>query len=860
MKRRRPCASPSTIIAATALLTAHLWTQTNGIPIFLEEGRGGMIKIIDNPDGPLELNVESPTPGPLGINPSAMNQELDVSYNVVLTTVRDIDIDDLLGSMKTGMEDYVFRSLRALEQDNEDIQIRKVALDVSLLARRAMLRRRRLQDESQDVTVEVDGSIQYDLDEESDNITSEEAESLLEEGLTASLREDKLEEAFIDVKEVLGITGVEIVEERDTDDGSNGDDDGSNAKSSGIGNGSFPSGSTANEDELERPSTLSIAFGFALTGIAFLGLVAYGYIFYRKRQKRLRRKKQMKESIQYHLPSPKVSPAKRSSPHTPARQPPPTTTMNAVTPGKNGDDSSDGSSYDGLESESEAPSDSFARELQQAASLDEQAWEDFQRKKDALGRNEVIRATDVGSAFGQYDSRSQKPKSPGQGSARAGNVAKSFPYGDEIDVEEEGIEWTGGKYSVQRGNDNGNRSLVSTRAEEKKDEWGSDEGQQRQQPLASATTASILESIQRDLAMHGTNIDPEPNREDLTSSDVVLEVERLSRYVKRYEKRKERRSQREHDSRRSNRSSDVSSIPSPPNNDSISTRSTLFDNSLSHQGDRTSGKIPGSRPVAEDISSFRDRDMYHGGYSTNQKENFHLHEKAPYPGGFDHSASPDQRSQLSNPVSSFPDDVTEDTFDYTFQDPDQEGSIRSQRLGITPFDAETEEEPSFNYSAMSPMMQKLAKAEAVRNSAREDFSVPTDETHADRRRRAQSDGEPYTRKSGRLTALRGNAAMLDHTGTVRRLSDLRDNKAIIDSSQSDVQTDVNVAYWEAPQEEGIEIPLSNSRSTDPEPQQPKRATPKNTSRRFNKLRNLFEERQNEAIFPPDQHWQYGVAK
>ena len=38
MKRRRPTswASPSTIIAATALLTAHLWTPTAGIPLFLE--------------------------------------------------------------------------------------------------------------------------------------------------------------------------------------------------------------------------------------------------------------------------------------------------------------------------------------------------------------------------------------------------------------------------------------------------------------------------------------------------------------------------------------------------------------------------------------------------------------------------------------------------------------------------------------------------------------------------------------------------------------------------------------------------------------------------------------------------------
>jgi len=59
------------------------------------------------------------------------------------------------------------------------------------------------------------------------------------------------------------------------------------------------SGEENNEDPLTRPSTLSIVFGFLLVAIATMGLIAYGYIFYKKRQKRLRKKRLMQETISY---------------------------------------------------------------------------------------------------------------------------------------------------------------------------------------------------------------------------------------------------------------------------------------------------------------------------------------------------------------------------------------------------------------------------------------------------------------------------------------------------------------------------------------------------------------------------------
>jgi hypothetical protein len=907
MKRRRPWASPSTIVAATVLLTAQLWThKASGVPIFFEN-----YVMLKEGDLPIELDVETPSAYPTvspvptmapqpstasdGVSPSLVKQSLDLSYDVVLNVTRSVDMADLLGSVKTVMEEYLFRSLRLLEEDN-DFRIRKVTLAVSLVVRRTLLRQRYLQTrQSQDITIEVDGSVQYDLQGGGD-FSPERVEFLLEEELAGLLTEDNLRLALQDseVEGVLDVDEATIVDDRDEGNAGNDDDtdEANTAEGDDDGNETIDGTERSRnglfggkkQGELERPSTLSIAFGFALTGIAFLGLIAYAYIFYRKRQKRLRRKKQMKDSIQYRLPAPKVSPAKRSAPNTPQQQQKQpqqqqVATMKVVTPSAD-DDSSDGSSYKGLDSVSDdGPADSFAKELQMAASLDEQAWEDFQRKKDALNRNEVIRATEVGSIFGQQDSGvATTPKSPASTKEGGGKTwAKSFPYGDEQEVVEEGIEWTADGGANDWNSYNNSSPRGTTKAEEKKDEWENDQ----EQPPASVSTAAILESIQRDLAVHGTNIDPEPTREDMTASDVVLEVERLSRYVKRYEKRKERRAKREHE--RSFRSSDASSsaqnlsISSPTHSAKQATSRSIRKTSVSPQGIAPRSREPIiSRSIREDSVSpkgytprsedFSGLENYRGGYSVSQKENVQRQEQAPrittFTGTFDNSRSaPSPHNPDLASIGDYPDEVSEDTFDYTFQDQEQEGSLPSQRLGITPFNSEKKEEPSFNYEAMSPMMQKLAKAEALRSS-REDHSLPTDEPIMERRLRTQSDGEAHAnRGGGRLSGIRGNHLMLDARRT-RRLSDLRDNTAIIDSSHSDVN--VPVGFFQPPYE-GVEIPLPRATSEEPKtptttPKQKKFNSGPSPSRKFNKLRNLFEERQNEAIFPPDQHWQYGVAK
>jgi hypothetical protein len=857
MKRRRPWASSSTVV--TVLLSTTLWTTptSEGIPVFPYPQNPDALEFMPFPfwdelyetdnrenENPDETNV---TPVPTEIqtsSPTIMSQNNDnlatkapsvrvedstlllkesfpVSFDLVLSVKPNVDLNDLLKEVKTFLEEYLLQSLQDFtqnNQNNDDITIRFVKLVVTLLARRQMMMlRRHLQQDttsssSREITVQVGGDVQYDISGDGD-VTPEFAEFLLEEELATLLTESKLSEAIGDydadgIEDVLTVEEATIVEGREQPqpaEGTTGDD---TTNAANI---------DPNEGRLERPSTLSIIFGFILTGIAAAGLIAYAYIGYRKRQKRLRRERQMKASIQYRLPSSKqISPASnKRPPSTPQQQQQQQQTM-VVTPVQTaGDDSSDDeSSYKGIESvvSEEAPADSFARELQFAASLDEQAWENFQRKKDVLDRNEgVVKATNSRSP----GAGALEP--PGEGS----RWAKSFPYGDE--VLEEGVEWT-----ADQGGDVNDwepyNSRLSSRAEEKKEE------------PPSVSTAAALQSIERDLARYGVSAsaigdDPEADGgDDMTPNDAILEVERLSKFVKRYEKRKERRLNREKE--RMSRSSDSSGNNS---NDPIIGRSLL--------------NSSGSPDQTENISYLNN--MRSSAATTSQRET----EKSSY------------RQEHVSRISSYLGSLSQDPLNAELrseimslsdeEESDQEDSIKSQqRLGITPFSVQKPEELSFSDDAMSPMMQTLAKKEAAMRMARGDHnnSIPIDEQVFDRRR-AQSDGEYYHNQSNTLGSLRGRNAMLDS----RRpgLSALRTTDAIIDSSQSDF----NVGIFPSPSDERHETP----RSRIPQPRTPKSNTNKydggtSPNPRFNKLRNLFEERPNEAIFPPDQHWQYGVAK
>jgi hypothetical protein len=695
-----------------------------------------------------------------------------------------VDLDELAGDLDGVMEAYLLEELSKLENSSVDMNIREVRLQVTLLAsararRRQMLRflQPTTQTQQRGITVAVEGTVRYDMDVRSclecaDQAIGAELETLFAvENLNQAILESELEG-------VVGVSDSQIISEnRDGENGAQNPLD--------IRINSSDTTPEGNDDELQRPSTLSITFGFILTGIGALSLILYVYIFYRKRQKKLRKQKQRLESIQYPMPSSKGS-TNSSNNKRPLQ--PSLKATSVSTPAK--DDSSDGSSYKGIDSISdEGPADSFANELQEAASLDEQAWDDFQRKKGNLDQG--IKATEA-------DSRGRHGGDSSQTQSNEGSYAKSFPYGDEQEAGEDDVDWT---------NESGGSSWEpynsSMKTEEKKDD---------QEP-ASMDSSAVLQSIEQTLSEYGNNSDPDAD-EGIEPSDAVMEVERLSRFVKKLEKRKERRIQRE--SNRMNRSADVygsntsginiSGINTSNSSDPVGVRGSTFQRSSPQEPSANTSYLSNMRSASRRAA---DKPRY-------------KQEQAPKKPTFTGILPTGELYNQDIMSVSDNDDYSEDSQ----REDDHQREDGHQRLGITPFSVQKPaERGEFSDDDLSPTVQKLARDEAMRAGARDDnFSMPTDEQAFDRRR-AQSGGESYNNRPNRL-------------------SDLRSTNAIIDSSQSDV----NVGF-------------SNS-SGSPERQSripparvPKLASSSNPG--FNKVFSLFEGRPNNAVFPADEHWQNG---
>jgi len=720
LKRRRPW--------ATTLL---LLTSVEAIEIISRQ-----VETNVTPTPTVFRKTASPSQSPLLIR----KENFPVAFDLELNFTDTVDMSDLLMDVDLVLEDYLFSELSKLEVD-DSLNVRDVSLDVRL--------RRRLRS-SVSVPLGVDGSVRYDMDSAGD-ITG--VNQNIQSNLEALLLPENLEDALVDaeVESFVGVISASL-------ESSPEEDMVTQTPVQGL--------KQTQNDELERPSTLSIIFGFILTGIAALGLVFYAYIFCRKRRKRQKRKKQMKESFQYRMPN------KRTSPPKPPISSGPTTSTKAK------DDSSEDSSYQGMDSESEGPADSFARELEMAASLDQQAWESFQDKK-TRPRPQVVAAP-----VSDYSE------------ARA---ARSFPYGDEAPG-----QWD------------------QPRSEEKKDEWSPQEP-----PAISASSAAAIHSIEQTLEQYGTNYESDQD-EDPSFAETLMEVARLSKFVKRYEKRKQRRAQRELSSKSMEKSF------SPDSHDPVGTRGSMVERS----------------PNAENISINLPQQPV--------RPQSHRIDLAGRISAYDEKAN----NQKYLNVETFNDDLASISDDeFTFDTDTQGGSLVSgqgqRRLGISPFNAQADEDNqdySFNYEVMSPMMQKLAKGKASRpRQEEEDYSHPTDEQHT--RHAPQPQGQQQAPTLAQLRGLNpGNA-----------LHDLRDNNAIIDSSQSDVTlSEIGVPMPTPPSLLGGGVPdprLVRNPSTRT-PTTPKtRKTPKyagSPNPRFNKLRNLFEDKPDNAIFPPDANWQYGA--
>jgi hypothetical protein len=564
---------------------------------------------------------------------------------------------------------------------------------------------------------------------------------------------------------------------------------------------------------LEQPSLISIIFGFVLTGLAAMGLVFYACIFYKKRQKRLKKERLKRQAggggaaaaAQSHLPSSRVTPTGQpilASLPPVLPMPPPSIPTTATSPALDDDDDnqSDGSAFrlDTMPSDG-GPADAFARELQLAASLDERAWVEFQRKKTALEHSRELEQLGSTSPIPPPPSplrpRPSPPpqqlqvKTPERLESSSTNVLqrpKSFPYGDE--PRDEGIELSMKMNNPTPGRMFGPRDGLPT--EEKKDDYMSPRD----------PDASVLHSIEQTLSQY--NYEPGAN-------DVVDEVARLSRFVHRYDKRKERRMQFE-----SERSNHVGSF-----SDANVTRHISLDGSISSKEESI---LPQSRPPRQNENTAHMNNMRPS--TTPQSQSFSAKQPRPstaYRGiTMAGEMYADETLQtLAHPSISMSSSGDGDSFDNREDD-----ARRGQRLGITPFSIPKDTSPiAYTSNAgVSPVRGMSSRG------------------HDEPQSRLYHDGSSIGQRA--------------------RLSALRSNEAIIDSSQSDV----NVGGHRVPMDNPTESrprQMPSSRLPIPSKAPPRPGPPQNPANlKFSKLRNLFEDKEQKAIFPPDEYWQSGKLR
>jgi hypothetical protein len=828
---------------------------------------------VAEPGPPIELDVQTPPMRQSG-NP-LIQQTLPVAFGITLSVLPTTSRDLLLEQLEPAFEEYLrvrYQNLIELQAavfgsaSAASIELQKVDLRLSILGEvpgkrrtmywsgRSRYRSRALQQTSDLISVQGVGEINYSLQVDGSNPTPGEVQgtwiAVFEEELMTQARvEEVVEDAGIDG--VVRVDRVNVLDPSEVDEnpsGSSGTVDSTNGSSNSSNN---------EDDGLTRPSTLSIVFGFLLVGIATLGLVAYAYIFYRKRQKRLRKKRMMQDSISYPSASAAARAASAAASASASSASNATRNANnisgvnssmtsnnsglppaAILPGnpmiisRDEEEFSEETSYKGLESSlgSEDPSDSFAKELQLAASLDQQAWDDFQRKKEALDRNRKLQAVPgekgAGTDEREGSDRDQEqvkastyPARPSNANTStsllggpdaaegdvdeqgdsieadlAGNTgyASSFPYGDETPNEERESEVSRAAPWEPYNSGLPPSHSVSVMSEEKKEDVS-----------PTSFFAQQLQNIENDLARFSLTQDRRnqmdalrsttSSSDDMAASDVVLEVDELSKFVRRYERRKDRRLQREN------------MLHQRLNAASAGSLSIGMDGQV-YVPDKTDQNIGIAPSYSSSLSppSPRDKD-----------------DPLLAPSDTSSKKQSSRRSQDDN--LAFISDDEGSQGDIIEDDP---GSERSQRLGISPFKASG---PDQIYMSTSPIQENSIHSSSIRTDPSRSLS---------------------SHKS--------------------RLADLRNTDAIIDESQSDVnpaydRDQMMAAMKAVPQMRPASISMTGqvSRINVGSSRTPSPRVKPTTNKHFNKLRGLFEQKTNaqpDPIYPPTEHWQYGVHK
>jgi hypothetical protein len=186
-----------------------------------------------------------------------------------------------------------------------------------------------------------------------------------------------------------------------------------------------------NNGSTDKPSMADIIIGFTIVAIALATLVFWGVVLHRKREKKRKKRDRMTSMSQSKM--------RMTMPPSPSRPPLPQMPMTIAATSSDGSKSS----YKGVDSgdEGDAASD-FGRELEQAASLDQAAWEDFQRQKQAMDEGQRVYASSPGRSVYQTVGIASSPYRANSGQEQgvevdAGGIPRtsSFPYGDEGDPE-----------------------------------------------------------------------------------------------------------------------------------------------------------------------------------------------------------------------------------------------------------------------------------------------------------------------------------------------------------------------------------------------------------------------------------------
>mmetsp|Transcript_4011 Transcript_4011/g.11442 ORF Transcript_4011/g.11442 Transcript_4011/m.11442 type:complete len:1077 (+) Transcript_4011:103-3333(+) len=768
-----------------------------------------------------------------------------------------------LETVKLGKVDL---TLQLLESERwEGQQRRQLDTDLSFSMRGSLQSRQRsLQEDQQSsnaklMTISVDGSVNYSIEVDGSLPTPDEVEEQWDEVYHEIISQKQLQRAIeeADIEGVLRIEDVTPEEDPvDQTDNAVSDVDGINFEQGAANElDSLSQNNTEEVDQdlsdaadndadtkadskkyrwrppdLQRPSLLSIIFGFILTGIAVLGLLVYACIYCRKRKKRLAKKKKMKESITFSSTNAAAAAAAAAST---AAASTPNSNLNSQYPSKRklqsashpvqtaypsqvqmpsmmlSQSESADTSYKGIESSvgSEDIADSFANELRLAASRDQQAWDEFQRRKETFEKRETTRSDPVNPPVAQHLQSSFRPVVPSLSSIglkrseererSTGAIESdsdgtpsfmgSFPYGDESRRNRGNGYGANDQLSMSTPWEPYSSSLSLT--EEKKDE-------------ASATDffSKKLSDIEKDLAGPGSQtISPHHSRsmetkstDDVSNSDILSEVSELSKYVRRYERRKDRKIKREgylHD--RISLSERAPPQPLSPNTMSIGMDGRVYNPRNTNQ----STQSPSSSPIG-------------------------LH-PAPLSSYAESYISQKQDEVGENSLSFVSDDENE---------PEDRSITNSKRLGISPFRVSKEE---------------------VRYSNEDDSFSGRSPTTSSRTRLSRTQNNDY-----RYTVGYGHGQDNSKSSS-SRLANLRANEAIIDNSNSEVNLNVD----EKMPIPGVKNTAAVVSGAAPEPRSNRAETSK--TNRFDKIRGLFEQKSNNQTappYPPGEHWQYGASR